>query len=90
MVWHHGLTFHQAASKKSKKIRRVFKVVYISSKVKRIKSWSTLPLDRELIEVDEQIRGDGMPILWPPQDQLPDALKIIGEASGPQYRTQVD
>ena len=74
----------------SKKIRRVFTVVYISSKAKRIKSWPTFPLDREQIEVGEQIRGDGMPILWPPQDQLPDAPKIIGEASGPEYRTQVD
>ena len=90
VIWHHGLTVHQAARNKSKKVRRVFTVVYISSNAKRIKSWPAFPLDRELIELGEQIRGDGMPILWPPQDQLPDVPKLIGEPTGPQSRTRTD
>ena len=90
VIWHHGLTVHQAARNKSKKVRRVFTVVYISSNAKRIKSWPAFPLDRELIEVGEQMRGDGMPILWPPQDQLPDVPKLIGEPTGPQSRTRTD
>ena len=47
VIWHHGLTVHQAASNKSEKVRRVFTVVYISSEAKRVKSWPTFPLDRE-------------------------------------------
>ena len=90
VIWHHGLTVHQAASNKSQEVRRVFTVVYIYSGARRIKSWPTFPLDREHIEVGEQIRGDGMPVLWPPQDQLPDAPYIVGEATGPQFRTQAD
>ena len=90
VIWHHGLTVHQAASNRSKKVRRVFTVVYISSEAKRVKSWPTFPLDREHIEVGEQIRGDGMPILWPPQGQLPDAPEIVGESTGPQFRTKAD
>ena len=90
VIWHHGLTVHQAASNKSQEVRRVFTVVYIYSGARRIKSWPTFPLDREHIEVGEQIRGDGMPVLWPPQDQLPDAPNIVGEFTGPQFRTQAD
>ena len=90
VIWHHGLTVHQAASNKSEKVRRVFTVVYISSEAKRVKSWPTFPLDREHIEVGEQIRGDGMPILWPPQGQLPVVPEIVGESTGPQFRTKAD
>ena len=90
VIWHHGLTVHQAARNKSKKVRRVFTVVYISSNAKRIKSWPAFPLDREIIEVDEQMRGGGIPILWPPQDQLPDVPQLIGEPTGPQSRTRTN
>ena len=85
-VWHHGLTVHQAAANESQATRRVFTIVYISANARRIKPWPTYPLDREGIEVGEEMRGDGMPILWPPPNQLPKPPGFVGEETGPQYQ----
>lgn len=86
IVWHHGMTVHQAAANTSATTRRVFTVVYIASDARRTKPWPTYPLDREGIEVGEVLRGEGMPILWPPPEIPPEPPQIIGERTGPQYR----
>ncbi len=86
VVWHHGLTVHQASANESQMTRRVFTIVYISANARRIKPWPAYPLDRERIEVGEEMRGDGMPILWPPPNQLPKPPSFIGEETGPQYQ----
>ena len=86
VIWHHGLTVHQASSNQSDSMRRVFTIVYIASNARRVKAWPTYPLDREGIEVGEEMRGDGMPVLWPPPAQLPKPPVFVGEQTGPQYR----
>ena len=85
VIWHHGLTVHQASANETDQTRRVFTVVYVDSEARRIKPWPTYPLDREGIKVGEQMRGDSMPILWPPSTQLPTPPKDIGSKTGPQY-----
>jgi ectoine hydroxylase-related dioxygenase (phytanoyl-CoA dioxygenase family) len=85
VIWHHGLTVHQAAPNTTQQTRRAFTVVYISSVARRIKEWPTYPLDREGIQVGETVRGEGMPILWPPNATLPTPPKLLGEKTGPQY-----
>ena len=84
VVWHHGLTVHQAAANQSGSTRRVFTIVYIASNARRAKTWPTYPLDREGIEVGEEMRGDGMPILWPASSRLPEPPQLIGGETGPQ------
>ena len=85
VVWHHGLTVHQAAANKTDQTRRAFTIVYIASDARRIKSWPTYPLDREGIQVGERMRGDSMPILWPPPESQPVPPTVVGVATGPQY-----
>ncbi len=85
VIWHHGMTVHQAAANTSNQTRRAFTVVYISSAARRVKEWPTYPLDREGIKVGEMMRGDGMPVLWPAPEQLPTPPELIGEKTGPQY-----
>ncbi len=86
VIWHHGLTVHQASANTTDRTRRVFTVVYIASDARRAKSWPTYPLDREGIGVGEQLRGDGMPVLWPAPAEYPQPPATIGEKTGPQYR----
>lgn len=86
IIWHHGLTVHQAAANVSDRTRRAFTVVYVASNAKRIKPWPTYPLDREGIQVGETLRGAGLPVLWPPSAQLPEPPALIGEKTGPQYK----
>ena len=85
VVWHHGLTVHQASANSTNQTRRVFTVVYVASDAKRINSWPTYPLDREGIKVGEQMRGDSMPVLWPPPAEFPSPPKGVGVKTGPQY-----
>jgi ectoine hydroxylase-related dioxygenase (phytanoyl-CoA dioxygenase family) len=86
VIWHHGLTVHQASANRTDRTRRVFTVVYIASNARRIQSWPTYPLDREGIEVGEVLRGDSMPVLWPAVDEFPMPPEVIGEKTGPQHR----
>lgn len=86
VIWHHGLTVHQAAANASNRTRRVFTVVYIASDARRIKPWPTYPLDREGIQVGETMRGAGLPVVWPPAAELPEPPERIGEMTGPQYK----
>lgn len=86
VIWHHGLTVHQASANRTDRTRRVFTVVYIASNARRIKSWPTYPLDREQIEVGEVMRGDSMPVLWPATAELPTPPELVGERTGPQYK----
>lgn len=88
VVWHHGLTVHQAAANNSTQTRRVFTVVYVASDAQRVKSWPCFPLDREQIEVGQMLRGPGLPVIWPQPDTLPIPPTNIGEKSGPQQRAQ--
>ncbi len=85
IIWHHGLTVHQASANQSSTTRRVFTVVYIDAAAKREKSWVAYPLDRDGVEVGETIRGPGMPRLWPPPQKLPSPPKSRGQLNGPQY-----
>ncbi|MEM7219449.1 MAG: phytanoyl-CoA dioxygenase family protein [Pseudomonadota bacterium] len=87
VVWHHGLTVHQAAANESNQTRRVFTVVYVASDATRDKAWPTYPLDRENIGVGETLRGPSMPVLWPPPDEPPVPPSTVGEPTGPQQGT---
>jgi ectoine hydroxylase-related dioxygenase (phytanoyl-CoA dioxygenase family) len=86
VIWHHGLTVHQAGTNATVRTRRIFTVVYIASNARRIKHWPTYPLDREGIEVGEEMRGDGMPVLWPAPSEYPKPPEVIGEKTGPQHK----
>ena len=86
VIWHHGLTVHQAAPNESQATRRVFTIVYIKADARRTHSWSAYPLDREGIEVGEVLRRPGMPILWPEPESVPEPPALTGEGTGPQYR----
>lgn len=85
VVWHHGLTVHLAAPNNTAETRRVFTVVYLGDGVLRTKSWPLLPLDREGIEVGDTVEGPGIPMAWPPADELPEPHEVVGVPSGPQH-----
>lgn len=72
VIWHHGFTVHQAARNASDTTRRVFTVVYIASGSRRAGSWPGYPLDRDGVAAGEEIRGPGMPQLWPPPASAPE------------------
>jgi len=84
IIWHHGLTVHQAAANSTANTRRVFTIVYISSNARRIKVWYAYPLERAVVAEGELIQGVGMPELWPPPPELPKPPTDIGRAVGPQ------
>ncbi len=90
VIWHHGLTVHQAAANTGQQTRRVFTVVYISDQARRHKPWPTYPLDRDGVEVGGLIEGPGMPRLWPPPESLPEPPPVQGETTGPQMRVSDD
>ncbi len=85
VVWHHGLTVHQARANTSDRVRRVFTVVYISDRARRMREWPAFPLDRDGVGVGELVEGPGMPRLWPPPNELPQPPAEIGGATGPQH-----
>lgn len=88
VIWHHGLTVHQAARNESDHTRRAFTVVYIGDAARRIRDWPAYPLDRDGVAVGEVMRGPGMPRLWPAPAQLPQPPVHLGERSGPQMRVR--
>ena len=85
VIWHHGMTVHQAAANTTDATRRVFTIVYIADDAKRIQGWPAYPLDRDNVGVGEIIAGPGMPQLWPPLDNLPVPPEDPGQLLGPQY-----
>ncbi len=85
VVWHHGLTIHQASANTTEHTRRVFTVVYIGLDARRIREWETYPLERAGVKVGEVIEGLGLPVLWPPPDELPVPPDEISVEVGPQY-----
>jgi ectoine hydroxylase-related dioxygenase (phytanoyl-CoA dioxygenase family) len=84
VVWHEGFTVHQAAANNSNQTRRVFTIVYIAVGSKREKPWPNFPLDRAGVEVDGLVKGEGLPVVWPKPDQLPQTPDHIGGPTGPQ------
>lgn len=85
VVWHHGLTVHQASANTTDETRRVFTVVFLAEGTKRTKPWKLMPLDRDGIEVGDVIAGPGLPTVWPTPEPLPEPPALIGQATGPQH-----
>ena len=88
VIWHHGLTVHQASANTTSATRRVFTIVYIDAAARRTKAWPAYPLDRDGVGVGELIAGPGMPVLWPPPTDLPTPPEDISVAVGPQMQLQ--
>lgn len=87
VVWHHGLTVHQAEPNGTDRTRRTFTVVYIADGARREQSWDAFPLAREGIGVGELIEGPSLPIAWPREPgDLPDPPTALGEPTGPQAK----
>lgn len=87
VVWHHGLTVHQAEPNSTNRLRRTFTVVYIADGARRAQAWDTFPLTREAIGQGKLIRGPSLPIAWPREEsELPEPPTTIGEPTGPQIR----
>lgn len=84
VVWHHGLTVHQAAPNRSDRTRRVFTIVYIADGYPRAQAWDVFPLERDGVAVGEPMQGPGMPIAWPRSGELPEPPARLGEPTGPQ------
>jgi ectoine hydroxylase-related dioxygenase (phytanoyl-CoA dioxygenase family) len=87
VLWHHGLTVHQAMPNISESTRRVFTVVFIADGYPREESWPVFPLDRDQVAVGERMGGPGMPIAWPREPgDLPPVPAVQGEPTGPQFQ----
>ena len=86
IVWHHGLTVHEASANSTGLPRRVFTVIYLAEGFTRTADWRTFPLDRDNVGVGDVIAGPGMPVVWPPPDEMPEPPAHIGTPTGPQYR----
>ena len=85
VVWHSGFTVHQAAANASDSARRVFTVIYFADGFRRIKNWPVFPLDRAKVGVGELMQGEGLPVVWPSPDQLPEPPELLGQSTGPQH-----
>jgi len=85
VVWHSGFTVHCAAANASDQTRRVFTVVYFADGSVRTGNRAVFPLDRAGVRVNEPMRGEGMPVLWPAPDTLPNPPADTGQKTGPQY-----
>ena len=85
VVWHHGLTVHEAGPNTTDRMRRVFTVVYIAEGWRRTHGWLCFPLDRDEVGVGDLMEGPGMPVVWPtPEGGLPTPPAALGEPIGPQ------
>lgn len=85
VVWHSGFTVHQAAANESDAARRVFTVIYFADGFRRAKNWPVFPLDRARVSVGELMQGEGLPVVWPVPDQLPEPPSVLGQTTGPQH-----
>ena len=85
VVWHSGFTVHQAAANESDGARRVFTVIYFADGFRRTKNWPVFPLDRARVSVGELMQGEGLPVVWPVPDQLPEPPGLLGQSTGPQH-----
>ncbi len=89
IVWHHGLTVHQAAANTTGRTRRAFTIVYIAAGARRAKSWPTFPLDRAGIGVGDEVAGEGLPVAWPREaGDYPEPPAHVGAPTGPQVRVR--
>lgn len=87
VVWHHGLTVHQASPNRTDRMRRVFTIVYIADGHRRAQSWPVFPLERAGVGVGELMEGPGLPLAWPRDTaDLPEPPERLGEATGPQVK----
>ncbi len=87
VVWHHGMTVHQAGANQSARTRRVFTVVYIADGYARRGDWVAFPLDRDAVADGAPMEGAGMPVVWPREaDFNPQPHPIQGGELGPQWR----
>ena len=83
VVFHHGLTIHQAAANSTREVRRVMTMVYFADGTKRLQNWAVFGPDRDGIKVGELINGPGMPIAWPrPEGDLPAQPEVLGASTG--------
>ncbi len=85
VVWHAGFTVHRAAANTSNQTRRVFTIVYYADGARRASERAVFPLDRAGVKVNELMHGEGLPVLWPPADVLPNPPAASGQKTGPQY-----
>ena len=89
VVWHHGLTVHEARPNTTDRVRRVFTIVYFAEGWPRTDGWLCFPLDRDGVGVGELMEGPGMPVVWPtPAGGLPAPPPALGEPTGPQLHPQ--
>ncbi|HIG60383.1 MAG TPA: hypothetical protein EYQ22_05790 [Gammaproteobacteria bacterium] len=85
IIWHDGFTIHRAHANQTVHTRRVFTVVYLAAGYPRANSWPAFPLDRAGVAVGALMQGEGMPVLWPPPEDLPVAPSRRGQDLGPQH-----
>jgi ectoine hydroxylase-related dioxygenase (phytanoyl-CoA dioxygenase family) len=92
VIWHHGLTVHQAAPNTRTETRRVFTVVYLAAGYRRMREWAAYPLDRAGVRAGELMQGAGLPVAWPrgETDPFPEPPAHVGVPTGPQYDVQQD
>jgi ectoine hydroxylase-related dioxygenase (phytanoyl-CoA dioxygenase family) len=89
VVWHHGLTVHQAMPNTTDETRRVFTIVYLAAGHRRAEPWQNFPLDRAGVAAGEIMAGEGLPVAWPrPDGPPPDPPVVLGEPTGPQRTVQ--
>ena len=94
VLWHHGMTVHQASANRTDHVRRTFTVVYLARGYRRTeptlgfgRNRPNFPLDRAGVRVGEVMEGDGLPVAWPRNsDQLPAPPEMLGEKTGPQIK----
>lgn len=89
VVWHHGMTVHQASPNRSDRMRRTFTVVYLAAGHRRAKPWPNFPLDRAGVGVGDVMEGDGLPVAWPRTSaEPPPPPSVLGEETGPQVKAR--
>lgn len=88
VIWHHGLTIHQAAENHSDQVRRAFTIVYVADGFRRVSDRPAFPLDRAGVAVGDPIAGEGLPLAWPrSDDDHPEPPAMLGSPTGPQVRS---
>lgn len=94
VLWHHGMTVHQASANRTDRVRRAFTVVYLARGFRRTEPASepwrnrpNFPLDRAGVRDGELMEGEGLPVAWPRSShRLPEPSERVGEGTGPQFK----